>query len=156
MIVLLQVPYSQMTELINSKQVEDCVRLHAVCQNKSPGHTYLQRLGGGCLQVPLAGKPLSIIISVPVIPVEGILKVYWAMGPLCHVKNKCSQYRKYRCVLFSRYVMSNSLQPHGLQHTRLPCPLLSPRGCSNSRPLTMETVNTALKSDGRFCRGADI
>ena len=30
---------------------------------------------------------------------------------------------------------SNSLQPHGLQHTRLPCPSLSPGACSTSRPL---------------------
>ena len=28
--------------------------------------------------------------------------------------------------------MSNFLQPHGLQHARLPCPSLSPRVCSNS------------------------
>ena len=31
--------------------------------------------------------------------------------------------------------MSNSLQPHGLQHTRLPCPSPTPRACSNSCPL---------------------
>ena len=30
--------------------------------------------------------------------------------------------------------MSDSLQPHGLQHTRLPCPLPSPGVCSNSCP----------------------
>ena len=30
--------------------------------------------------------------------------------------------------------MSNSLQPHGLQHTRLPCPSPTPRPCSNSCP----------------------
>ena len=30
--------------------------------------------------------------------------------------------------------MSDSLKPHGLQHTRLPCPSLSPRVCSNSYP----------------------
>ena len=35
---------------------------------------------------------------------------------------------------FSCSVMSNSLQPHGLQHTRLPCPSPSPRACSNSCP----------------------
>ena len=34
--------------------------------------------------------------------------------------------------LFSFSVMSNSLQPHGLQHTRLLCPSPSPRACSNS------------------------
>ena len=37
-------------------------------------------------------------------------------------------------VQFSRSVMSNSLQPHGLQHTRLPCPSPTPRACSNSCP----------------------
>ena len=32
--------------------------------------------------------------------------------------------------------MSDSLQPHGLQHIRLPCPSLSPRACSYSCPLS--------------------
>ena len=34
-------------------------------------------------------------------------------------------------LLFSRSVVSDSVQPHGLQHVRLPCPS-SPRACSNS------------------------
>ena len=34
------------------------------------------------------------------------------------------------------YIMSDSLQPHGLQLTRLPCPSLSPGVCSNSRSLS--------------------
>ena len=38
--------------------------------------------------------------------------------------------------LFSCSVVSNSLPPHGLQHTRLPCPSPSPRVCSNSCPLS--------------------
>ena len=37
---------------------------------------------------------------------------------------------------FSHSVMSESLWPHGLEHTRLPCPLLSPGVCSNSCPLS--------------------
>ena len=32
--------------------------------------------------------------------------------------------------------MSDFLQPHGLQHARLPCPSSSPRICSNSCPLS--------------------
>ena len=32
--------------------------------------------------------------------------------------------------------MSDSLQPHGLQHTRLLCPSPTPRTCSNSCPLS--------------------
>ena len=42
----------------------------------------------------------------------------------------------YPGLLFSRSVMSNSLRPHGLQHTRFPCPSLSPGACSNSCPLS--------------------
>ena len=37
-------------------------------------------------------------------------------------------------LLFDHSVMSDSLQPHGLQHASLPCPSLSPRACSNSCP----------------------
>ena len=32
--------------------------------------------------------------------------------------------------------MSDSFQPHGLQHARLPCPSSSPGACSNSCPLS--------------------
>ena len=35
-------------------------------------------------------------------------------------------------MLFSRSVTSDSLQPHGLQHARLPCPSPSPRAGSHS------------------------
>ena len=35
---------------------------------------------------------------------------------------------------FSHSVMSDSLQPHGLQHTRLICPSPAPGACSNSCP----------------------
>ena len=35
---------------------------------------------------------------------------------------------------FSPSVISDSLQPRGLQHTRLPCPSPSPGACSNSCP----------------------
>ena len=38
--------------------------------------------------------------------------------------------------VFSCEVVSDSLRPHGLQHAGLPCPLLSPRVCSNSCPLS--------------------
>ena len=37
-------------------------------------------------------------------------------------------------LLLSHSVVSNYLQPHGLQHARLPCPSPSTRACSNSCP----------------------
>ena len=46
------------------------------------------------------------------------------------------KYIHWSTVQFSCSVMSNSLQPHGLQHARLPCPLPSPEACSNSWPLS--------------------
>ena len=39
-------------------------------------------------------------------------------------------------LLFSCSVMSDSFRPHGLKHARLPCSSPSPRGCSNSCPLS--------------------
>ena len=39
-------------------------------------------------------------------------------------------------MLFSSSFVSNSLQPHGLQQARFPCPSLSPGVCSNSGPLS--------------------
>ena len=41
---------------------------------------------------------------------------------------------RYFLLLFSRSVTSDSLWPHGLQHTRLPCPSPSPRAISNPCP----------------------
>ena len=41
---------------------------------------------------------------------------------------------------FSYSVMSNSLQPHGLQHARLPCPSPTSGACSISCPLVGDAV----------------
>ena len=52
-------------------------------------------------------------------------------------------------LLFCHSVMSNSLQTHGLQHARLPCPSLSPRVCSNSCPLSRwchPTISSSVTS----------
>ena len=40
------------------------------------------------------------------------------------------------CCFFSSSVLSNSLQPNGLQHARFNYPSQSPRVCSNSSPLS--------------------
>ena len=39
-----------------------------------------------------------------------------------------------KVIQFNHSVVSNSLQLHGLWHTRLPCPSPSPGACSNSCP----------------------
>ena len=52
-------------------------------------------------------------------------------------------------VQFSCSIMSDSLWPHGLQHARLTCPLLSPGVCSNSCPLSWwcrPTISSSVAS----------
>ena len=48
--------------------------------------------------------------------------------------------------LFSHSVVSDTLWPHGVQHTRLPCPSLSPRVHSNSCPLSRQCYLTISSS----------
>ena len=43
-------------------------------------------------------------------------------------------WEKGNSVQFSHSTLSDSLRPHGLQHTRIPCPSPAPRACSNSCP----------------------
>ena len=47
---------------------------------------------------------------------------------------------------FSCSVMSNSFQPHGLQHARLPCPSPTPRACSNLCPSSQWCYSTISSS----------
>ena len=49
-------------------------------------------------------------------------------------------------LFFGHQVMSSSLRPHELQHTRLPCPSLSSWACSNSCPLSQWCHPTILSS----------
>ena len=44
--------------------------------------------------------------------------------------------QSFSSVQFSHSVMSNSLQPHGLQHARFPCPSPTPGAYLNSCPLS--------------------
>ena len=49
-------------------------------------------------------------------------------------------------VQFSNSVVSNSFQPHGLQHPRLPCPSPTPGAYSNSCPLSQQCHPTISSS----------
>ena len=53
-------------------------------------------------------------------------------------------------LLFSRQVMSNSLQPHGLRHARFPCPSETPGVCSDSCPLSWWSHPTISSSVAPF------
>ena len=61
------------------------------------------------------GQSIGASTSASVLPMKGLM--------CCSVQFSCS-------------VMSDSLQPHGLQHTRLPCPSPIPEAYSNLCPLS--------------------
>ena len=100
-------------------------------------------------------------------------KLEVASGSLCNVtsgENKDAPlYIQYNTILRStRYMftrrkcvkrkvrslcVSDSLRPHGLQPTRLPCPSLSPRVCSNSCPLSRgchPTMSSSVSPSNTF------
>ena len=60
--------------------------------------------------------------------------IFWCLQGT--VVSKYSMCRLNSVSKFSHSVMSNSLRPHGLQHTRPPCPSSTPRACSNLCPLS--------------------
>ena len=60
--------------------------------------------------------------------------------------NKWGDISRVHVLLFSHTVMSDSLGPHGLHHTRLPCLLPSPGACSNSCLLSPWCHPTILSS----------
>ena len=70
------------------------------------------------------------------ISLNGSVKIYSKHGSLTH-------YSGYRKIQFSRWVMPDSLQPHGLQHNRPLCPSPTPRACSNSCPLNQWCHSTS-------------
>ena len=63
-------------------------------------------------------------------------KVHWLPGISDHGIGLSWQVRILSSVQFSRSVVSDSLQPHELQHARPPCPSPNPGVHSNSRPLS--------------------
>ena len=69
-------------------------------------------LGRGTVLVLDTLEELEYLCSLP-----------WVESYMCSVQFSCS-------------VVSNSWQPHGLQHARLPCPSPTLRACSDSCPLS--------------------
>ena len=52
------------------------------------------------------------------------------------IQQKYCLYQHLCSFQFSHSIMSDSLQPNGLQHSRPPCPSPTPGACSNSCPLS--------------------
>ena len=68
---------------------------------------------------------------------------YWPANKKITLLTQC---RNMLLLLFSHSVVSDSLWPNGLQHTRLPCPSPAPKAYSNSCPVSQWCHPTILSS----------
>ena len=91
----------------------------------------------------------SIFFTNSIIPTSTLNNTYCL---LTNTKN----YSVYQTLQFSCSVVSNFLQPHELQHARLPCPSLSPRVCSNTRPLSQWCHSAILPSVAPFSSSLNL
>ena len=91
------------------------------------------------------GYSLSFVRYVsclrPAVEVQSLqdkIFVFWVLGVCISASGRWQ-------LLFSCSVVSSSLRSHGLQRTRLPCPSLSLRVCSNSLSKWVPPVNGAIQ-----------
>ena len=75
-----------------------------------------------------------------------LIFLYFLKAACCHLGiSLCSSFIG-SSVQFSCSVISDSLWPHGLQHSRPPCPSPTPRACLNSCPLSQWCYPTISSS----------
>ena len=100
-----------------SEVAQSCLTLHNPMYHSLPGSSILRIFQAGVLEWVTIAFPNYILI-------------------LTYITS----------LLFSRSVVSDSLRPLGLKHTRFPCPSPSPRASSNSCPLSQWCHATILSS----------
>ena len=104
--------------------------LLSVFMASAPGRHHRTVSGIGGRSPPFSGShaTTSLVLAVVSFPVSFM---GWGLS-ICHF------FLVHWCplLLFSCSVVSDSSWPHGLHHTRLPCPSPSPGACSNSCPLS--------------------
>ena len=110
---------------------------------------YAVGIPSACLSVACLHLSLYFLLSLPLtfpclLPGKKAIFFFFSPRVCWNIKlphnllphTNALQFQLKHLLLFSHSVVSNSLQPHGLQHTRLPCPSLSPGVCSNSYTLS--------------------
>ena len=75
-----------------------------------------------------------LVLTYFILRIHGVDSIFLIEPRLVHRTDKMTSEVTFSSVQFSHSVMSDSLRPHGLQHTRPPCPLPTPRVYPNSCP----------------------
>ena len=127
-------------------------RLHSEpCSGYFYQSTHDSKRRDACLQLACilhAAFILRLLLKYPSVASEALSPSF--CGLFCP---KRGQLGRPHLLLLSHSDVSDSLQPHGLQHARLPCPSLSPRVCSKSCPLSWWCCSTVSSSAPTFSFG---
>ena len=110
---------------------------------RSLGEGHSNSLQYSCLESPIdRGAQQATVHSVA-------QSWTWLKWLSTHAVNKCLYLVQFSLVQFSRSVVSDSLWPHELQHTRPPCPSPTPGAYPNSCPLS-RWCHPTISSSVRF------
>ena len=74
---------------------------------------------------------------------KGAQAIQWRKDTFPKKKKMMLEQLDIQCCCCSVAKLYLALQPHGLQHAKLPCPSLSPRVCSNSCPLIGDAIQSS-------------
>ena len=91
--------------------------------------------------ISLLSKGLSRVFTRPIVQKHQFFGAWPSFWSSSHILTWLLERPS---IQFSRSVVSDSLPPHGLQHTWLPCPSPIPRACSNSSPLSQSSNHLIL------------
>ena len=104
--------------LFHLRRVSSGAPIRAAVGEGAEGETLPSACSGG-------GWPELGSLSAPRTQVAGPASQHWPRGATCSI---------FPVLLFSRLLVSDSVQPRDLQHARLPYPSPSSEACSNSCP----------------------
>ena len=106
------------------------------------------------MALAISFQSMNIYSTPHLLPHEKYVSIAWSRAQygsshVCLI-HPCMPSMVHLLSSFSCSVVSDALWPHGLQHTRPPCPSLFPRICSNSCPLSQWCHPTILASAACF------
>ena len=85
---------------------------------------------------PLSSLASSTFHTTPLLPWSNLVNIQWMVRGFVFWESWPRKYLAVCSVQFSHSVVSDSLQPHGPQHTRPPCPSPTPGVYPNLCPLS--------------------
>ena len=137
--------------IIEASASKDCLRIKWDHVNKVVNTVFSCWQGSASYNLQVTSGSLLVFINKVLLEPSQVNLLPIISGCFCATKTELSSCNRGCIPLFSCSDISDSLQLHGLQHARLPCPSPSPRACSNSCPLSWWCHPTILTSVVPFC-----